>query len=204
MAKHPFDWETWVRLDATELAKSISADTNASEVVTQFADAAAIQSKTLNAVVEIFDEAITSPINSANPNGPFYGVPVLIKDMGSRIVGKNQQIGLGFKPQEFAPADDPLISNFRDAGFIVCGRTAVPENGMTFITHSIPQGDTHNPFNLLHTPGGSSGGSAAAVAGGLTPICSASDGAGSIRFPAAWTGLVGLKGSQESKPCPLV
>ena len=205
MGKHPFDWETWARLDATELATSIRArETNASEVVAQFADAAAIQSKTLNAVVEIFDEAVTRPESTgANPKGPFYGVPVLIKDMGSRIAGKNQQIGLGFKPQEFASADDPLISNFRDAGFIVCGRTTVPENGMTLITHSIPQGNTHNPFNLLHTPGGSSGGSAAAVAGGLTPVCSASDGAGSIRFPAAWTGLVGLKGSRGINPLPV-
>ena len=73
---------------------------------------------------------------------------------------------------------------------------------MTFITHSIPQGDTHSPFNLEHTPGGSSGGSSASVAGGITPICSASDGAGSIRFPAAWTGLVGLKATRGMNPLP--
>ena len=84
MAKHPFDWETWVRLDATELAKSISAgDTNASEVVTQFADAAAIQSKTLNAVVEIFDEAITYPgINRRKSQRAFLWGPRIDKRYG--------------------------------------------------------------------------------------------------------------------------
>jgi amidase len=204
MANHPFDWSTWSDLDATELAQSINnGHVSVPEVMTQLADAVSLQNPTLNAVIELFDDVIETPSTSgANPDGPFYGVPILIKDMGSRIAGRDQQIGLGFKKPEPAVDDDPLIENFRQAGFIVCGRTAVPEDGMTLITHSIRQGDTRNPFNLEHTPGGSSGGSSAAVAGGITPICSASDGAGSIRFPASWTGLVGLKGTRGINPLP--
>ena len=204
MATHPFDWATWGRIDATELAAKLQAkDVTMPEVMHQFADAISIQNPRLNAVIEVFDDVLDDPDSSgANPDGPFYGVPIMIKDMGSRIQGRDQQIGLGFKAPDLATEDDPLIKNFRAAGFIVCGRTAVPEDGMTLITHSIPQGNTHSPFNLQHTPGGSSGGSSAAVAGGITPICSASDGAGSIRFPAAWTGLVGLKGTRGINPLP--
>lgn len=204
MANHPFDWADWAAIDATELAALIrKKDVKITEVMSQLADAISIQNPRLNAVVEIFEDVIDDPTSAgANPNGPFYGVPILIKDMGSRIAGRNQQVGLGFKVPDLAPADDPLIENFRAAGFIVCGRTAVPEDGMTLITHSIPQGDTLSPFNLNHTPGGSSGGSSAAVAGGIIPICSASDGAGSIRFPAAWTGLVGLKTTRGMNPLP--
>ena len=140
MAKHPFDWNSWSSLDATELAQSINdGHVSVPEVMTQFADAVSIQNPSLNAVVELFDDIIETPSNSgANPDGPFYGVPILIKDMGSRIAGRDQQIGLGFKKPEPALVDDPLIENFRQAGFIVCGRTAVPEDGMTLITHSIP------------------------------------------------------------------
>ncbi len=204
MASHPFDWSTWGRLDATELAARLRAkDVTVSEVMHQFADAISLQNPHLNAVIEVFNDVLDDPDSSgANPDGAFYGVPIMIKDMGSRIKGRDQQIGLGFKAPELATEDDPLIENFRAAGFIVCGRTAVPEDGMTLITHSIPQGDTRSPFNLLHTPGGSSGGSSASVAGGITPICSASDGAGSIRFPAAWTGLVGLKATRGMNPLP--
>ena len=204
MANHPFDWNTWGRMDATSLALTIrDKDVTLPEVMSQFAEAVALQNPRLNAVVELFDDAVAEPHKSgANPDGPFFGVPILIKDMGSRVAGRNQQIGLGFKTMDLAQEDDPLIENFREAGFIVCGRTAVPENGMTLITHSLPQGDTRSPFNLEHTPGGSSGGSSAAVSGGITPICSASDGAGSIRFPAAWTGLVGLKVTRGMNPLP--
>lgn len=204
MANHPFDWASWSRIDATQLAASIRArDVTISEVMHQLSDAISMQNPRLNAVIEVFEDIIDDPtLSGANPDGPFYGVPILIKDMGSRIAGRDQQIGLGFKAPDLAPEDDPLIENFRAGGFVVCGRTAVPEDGMTFITHSIPQGDTHSPFNLKHTPGGSSGGSSAAVAGGITPICSASDGAGSIRFPAAWTGLVGLKTTRGMNPLP--
>ena len=204
MTTNYFDWEVWQTTDALGLAATIREESVPLRSITaQLAEAVNLQNPKLNAVVELFDDVIEAPERSgANPNGPFYGVPILIKDMGSRIEGRNQQIGLAFKNSMPAEMDDPLIENFRAAGFIVAGRTAVPESGMTFITHSIPQGDTLNPFNLEHTPGGSSGGSSAAVSGGITPICSASDGAGSIRFPAAWTGLVGLKVTRGLNPLP--
>ena len=111
MAKHPFDWNSWSSLDATELAQSINdGHVSVPEVMTQLADAVSIQNPSLNAVVELFDDIIETPSNSgANPDGPFCGVPILIKDMGSRIAGRDQQIGLGFKKPEPALVDDPLI-----------------------------------------------------------------------------------------------
>ena len=136
MASHPFDWSTWGRLDATELAARLrTKDVTVSEVMHQFADAISLQNPHLNAVIEVFNDVLDDPDSSgANPDGAFYGVPIMIKDMGSRIKGRDQQIGLGFKAPELATEDDPLIENFRAAGFIVCGRTAVPEDGMTLIT----------------------------------------------------------------------
>ena len=150
-----------------------------------------------NGIVELFADVIEDPSRAkANPDGPLYGVPIFIKDMGSRIEGRHQEVGMAFRESQPAELDDPLIENFRQAGCVIVGRTAVPEDGMTLLTHSIKQGDVHNPFNSRHTPGGSSGGSSATVASGITPICSASDGAGSIRFPASWTGLIGLKATR--------
>src|SRR5439155_13314524 len=84
----------------------------------------------------------------------------------------------------------------RTAGAVIVGKTTTPEIGQWPWTESIACGATRNPWNLDHTPGGSSGGSAAAVAAGLVPAAVGSDGAGSVRIPAAWTGLVGLKGQR--------
>ena len=121
MTTHPFDWATWGRIDATELAVKLRAkDITVSEVMHQFSEAVSIQNPRLNSVIEVFDDVLDDPASSgANPDGPFYGVPILIKDMGSRIGGRDQQIGLGFKPPDLAAKDDPLIKNFRAAGFIV-------------------------------------------------------------------------------------
>jgi Asp-tRNA(Asn)/Glu-tRNA(Gln) amidotransferase A subunit family amidase len=114
MANHPFDWSTWSDLDATELAQSINnGHVSVPEVMTQLADAVSLQNPTLNAVIELFDDVIEKPSTSgANPDGPFYGVPILIKDMGSRIAGRDQQIGLGFKKPEPAVDDDPADRKF--------------------------------------------------------------------------------------------
>ena len=204
MANHPIDWPTWSALDATGLTTLIrEQNIPLAEITHQLAAAVDALNPKINSVIELFDDAISDPGNSgANPEGRFFGVPILIKDMGSQVANQVQQIGLGFKKPAPATSDDPLIENLRQAGFIVAGRTTVPESGMTLITHSIPQGDTRNPFNLQRTPGGSSGGSAASVASGIVPICSASDGAGSIRFPAAWTGLIGLKCTRGVNPLP--
>jgi len=101
-----------------------------------------------------------------------------------------------------SPADTALGARFRAAGLITLGKTNVPELGPQPTTQPLAFGATHNPWQLDHTPGGSSGGSCAAVAAGLVPIAHANDGGGSIRLPAGWCGLVGLKPSRGRIPLP--
>ena len=136
MATHPFDWATWGRIDATELAAKLRAkDVTIPEVMHQFADAISIQNPRLNAVIEVFDDVLDDPDSSgANPDGPFYGVPILIKDMGSRIKGRDQQIGLGFKAPDLAKEDDPLIQGIRISWLIfslACNHRLHFPNGKT-------------------------------------------------------------------------
>src|SRR5205814_9804266 len=97
-------------------------------------------------------------------------------------------------------ADSVHVGAWRAAGAVRVGKTAAPESGVTAFTHAKAWGTTRNPWDLTRTPGGSSGGSAAAVAAGLVPFGTASDGGGSTRIPAAFTGLVGLKASYGRIP----
>ncbi|GAA3003027.1 amidase [Actinokineospora diospyrosa] len=122
---------------------------------------------------------------------PLLGVPVAIKD-DIDIAGEPTAFGCA---GEFpaAEADCALVGRLRDAGAVIVGKTNTPEFGQWPITEGPAFGTTRNPWDLSRTPGGSSGGSAAAVAAGLVPAAVGSDGAGSVRIPAAWTHLVGIK-----------
>lgn len=122
---------------------------------------------------------------------PLLGVPIALKDT-TDLAGELTTLGTdGYS--EPAAADSEMVRRLREAGAIVVGKTLLPELAICGFTESATFGVTRNPWNAQRTPGGSSGGSAAAVAAGLVPIASASDGAGSIRIPAACCGLFGLK-----------
>jgi amidase len=123
--------------------------------------------------------------------GPLLGVPLAIKD-DVDLVGHPTLFGCGGTCPP-AEQDAEVVRRLREAGAIVIGKTHAPEVGQWPFTEGPSFGATRNPWSLAHTPGGSSGGAAAAVAAGLVPAAIGSDGAGSIRIPAAWTGLVGLK-----------
>lgn len=126
------------------------------------------------------------------PLPAFHGVPIGIKDL-NLVRGKRTRMGSrGFLPF-WAPCDDASVSPLRRAGFVILGKLATSELGALPITEPDIHPPTRNPWNADHTPGGSSGGSATAVAAGLLPVAHASDGGGSIRIPASFTGLVGLK-----------
>ncbi len=122
---------------------------------------------------------------------PLLGVPVAIKD-DMDLAGETTEFGAegSFSPKT---EDGEIARRLREAGAVIVGKTTTPEFGQWPLTEGPAFGTTRNPWNTDHTPGGSSGGSAAAVAAGLVPAAVGSDGAGSVRIPAAWTGLVGVK-----------
>ena len=122
---------------------------------------------------------------------PLLGVPIALKDEVD-LAGELTTRGTDAFPEP-AAADSEMVRRAREAGAIVVGKTLLPELAICGFTESATWGVTRNPWNPQRTPGGSSGGSAAAVAAGLVPIASASDGAGSIRIPAASCGVFGLK-----------
>ncbi|CAN5136054.1 amidase [soil metagenome] len=129
---------------------------------------------------------------------PLLGVPIAIKD-DVDVAGATTTYG----SNAHGPAvtkDSEVVRLLREAGAVILGKTAVPEMMIWPFTETVAFGATHNPWDLARTPGGSSGGSGAAVAAGLVPLALGSDGAGSIRIPATWCGLYGLKPQRGRVP----
>ncbi|WFB09014.1 amidase [Streptomyces sp. LX-29] len=152
---------------------------------------------TLNAFRRVRAEAALAEADAADrrlaagERAPLLGVPIAIKD-DTDLAGEPTAFGcLGDFPP--APADAQAVRRLRAAGAVIVGKTNTPELGQWPFTEGPAFGATRNPWDLEHTPGGSSGGAAAAVAAGLVPAALGSDGAGSIRIPAAWTHLIGVK-----------
>ena len=153
----------------------------------------------LNAIVyKAYDQARASAKNL--PDGPFKGVPFLIKDLGLEVAGMPRTDGTAFNKNEKDNFDGLLVQRFKAAGVNIFGKTNTPEFGITGTTESARLGPCRNPWNTDHITGGSSGGSASAVAAGIVPLANASDGLGSIRIPAACCGLVGMKVTQYRVP----
>ncbi|MBM3718286.1 MAG: amidase [Actinobacteria bacterium] len=147
----------------------------------------------LNAVVAVHADEARATARSHDRRGALAGLPFLVKDM-ARVAG--HVTTLGSRLYEHGPADqvdDVLVARLRGAGAILIGRTNSPEFGATAFTSNDVFGATRNPWNTAMSPGGSSGGSTAALAAGLAPIATTSDGGGSVRAPAALSGLVGYK-----------
>jgi amidase len=146
----------------------------------------------LNAIIHpLFEEALAGE----PAEGPFRGVPFVVKDLGPTVAGAPHHEGMRFlKELGFrADADSWLAARFREAGFVFVGKTNTPELGILPTTEPEAYGPARNPWSRDHSTGGSSGGSAAAVASGMVAIGHANDGGGSIRIPASCCGLVGLK-----------
>lgn len=152
------------------------------------------ENPSLNAVITTRrQEAIEEARKLKDTNQPFLGVPLLVKGLGHSIKGGETNNGLIYAGGKISTFDSSYVKKYKDLGFIILGQTNFPEYGWRNITDSKLYGPTHNPWNLAHNAGGSSGGSAAVIASGMTPIASGSDAGGSIRIPSSWTGLVGLK-----------
>ncbi len=153
----------------------------------------------INALVELFEDAGAGDEPTA-PDASFVGVPFLIKDLVLQARGRRSEMGSRLCEGLVAPADSDLMARFRQAGLVTLGRTTVPEMGYNCATETVACGATRNPWDLSRSPGGSSGGSAAAVAAGIVPVAHANDGGGSIRIPASCCGLVGLKPGRGRVP----
>ena len=153
----------------------------------------------LNAVVTpLFDKARDQATSTELPDGPFRGVPMLLKDFLCHTAGDPYFEGMRFLRDLHwrEECDTYLAAKFRAAGFVFVGKTNLPELAGGAVTESAAFGPTRNPWDLTRSPGGSSGGSAAAVAAGLVPVAHGNDGTGSLRIPASACGLVGLKPSR--------
>ncbi|MCM3669766.1 amidase family protein [Mesobacillus maritimus] len=154
----------------------------------------------INAVIhKRYDKALK---DAENPDlkGTFAGVPMLLKDITQEIEGEPLTSGSRALQNYRSGKDSEYVRRLRKLGTVFIGQTNVPEFALMGVTEPELYGPTRNPWNTGHTPGGSSGGSAAAVAAGIVPIAGANDGGGSIRIPAAYCGLFGLKPTRGRVP----
>ncbi|HEY5339356.1 MAG TPA: amidase [Rhizomicrobium sp.] len=154
----------------------------------------------VNAVVyKAYDEA-RKTAQGKLPEGPFKGVPFLIKDIGTPVNGWPMTSGSAFLKDYVTHHDGELTKRYRSAGMVLFGKTNTPEFGIPGTTEGRHLGICRNPWNPGHSSGGSSGGAAAAVSSGMVPMAHGSDGLGSIRIPSAQCGLVGMKPTQFRNP----
>ncbi len=190
------NFEEYRTYDATGLAKLVAdKEVSAAELLTLAQERAAAVNPRINAIVR--DVPAAPP---AELSGPFAGVPFLIKDLSQDYAGLPTSAGSRALMSLPAAAHATVVARWIDAGLVIFGKTNTPEFGAKGITEPVAWGPTRNPWDLARTPGGSSGGSASAVAAGIVPCAGASDGGGSIRIPAASCGLVGLKPGRGLTP----
>lgn len=188
------------RLDATAQAALVKAG----EVAPVELVAAAIEriealDDRMNAVIQRrFDRALEEASSQALPDGPFQGVPLLLKDLGCPSSGDPDHRGNSFLKSidHRSNHDSTLTALLRKAGFIIIGRTNSPEFGLVSTTEPAAYGATLNPWDPTRSAGGSSGGSAAAVAAELVPVAQGTDAGGSLRLPSAHCGVFGFKSSR--------
>ena len=187
--------------DGIGLAQLVRAgEVTAGEVLEACLGRIEARNPALNAVVLRMDEQARAAVSAGLPDGPFAGVPYLIKDLYAVCDGVETSNGSRLFEGVVADHDSTLIERLRRAGLVIAGKTNTPEFGLNASTEPARFGPTRNPYDPARSAGGSSGGSAAAVAARILPVAHATDGGGSIRIPAANCGLFGLKPSRGRNP----
>jgi amidase len=189
------------QLDGIALADLIrQRQISASEALDACLERIAERNGPLNAIARLMEGEARQQLQGALPDGPLAGVPIVIKDLLADIAGvptaSGSRLFAGIVPQQ----DSTLIARYRQAGLIFAAKTTTPEFGLMPVSEAKLYGPTRNPWDLNRTPGGSSGGSGAAVASRMVAIGHGGDGGGSIRIPASNCGLFGLKPSRGRTP----
>ncbi len=193
--------DEYMSLDATGLAELVATkQVRATELLALARQRADAVNPRLNAIIRRIDALAEGRAADPELRGPLAGVPFLIKDLDQEYRGFSSSCGCRSLANDVAKQHALVTQRFLDAGLVVFGMTNTPEFGAKGITEPDYWGPARNPWNPQHTPGGSSGGSGAAVAAGIVPLAGANDGGGSIRIPAACNGLVGLKLSRGLSP----
>ena len=188
--------------DATALAGLVAkGDVSPTELLDAALAAVMIRNPAINAVVLVQEAAARRAIAQGLPHGPFRGVPFLLKDLGCEAVDFPSHNGSRLMSNTRYGRDSAIYQRIRATGVVTFGRTTSPEGGIGAVTEAaVYGGPTRNPWNLDHTPGGSSGGAGAAVAAGIVAMAHGSDGGGSVRIPASSCGLFGFKPTRARLP----
>jgi amidase len=181
-------------MDAVAMAAAVRDGTVSAAALLKEARSRADAAAALNAVVQRFDPP------QANADGPFAGVPFLLKDLGAALAGQTLTNGSRFYDHYVPAVDDVFVKRLKEAGLAIFGKTNTPELGMRPVTEGRLYGAARNPWDHGLTPGGSSGGAAAAVAAGLVPAAHGNDIGGSLRIPASCCGVFGFKPSRGRLP----
>src|ERR1700737_1600777 len=190
-------FEEYRKHDAVSLAGLIAKRQGSAEEVLETAIARGEKGNpAINAIVHRQYEQARKSVAAGLPEGPLKGVPYLIKDLGFFQTGEPATFGSSLFKDFVADHETAYVTRCKKAGLVLMGRSSSPEFGLNPNTEPRLYGSCHNPWNLEYSPGGSSGGAAAAVSAGILPVAHATDGGGSIRIPAAQCGLFGLKPSR--------
>jgi len=190
------------RLDALALADLVHrGEVTPGELLEEAIARAERVNPRINAIIRpLYDQARRDAAALPPSDAPFRGVPLLLKDLDAAVAGVPLTAGSRYLSTLEPARDGTIVARFRRAGAVIFGKTNTPELGITPFTEPRLFGPTRNPWNPELTPGGSSGGSAAAVAAGIIPVAHANDGGGSIRIPASCCGLFGLKPTRGRTP----
>ncbi len=196
------DLSNYVHLDAVEISALIRVgELHPREVVGAAVDRIEQLDDRVNAISwRCFEQALEQAERPL-PDSAVAGVPFLVKGLSQTVAGAPHTLACRMRSGVTAPHDSTLVARYRAAGLLVLGQSTTPEFGTIAETHSSLYGTTRNPWNLERSPGGSSGGAAAAVAARFVPVAHASDGGGSIRIPSSACGVVGLKPTRGRTPC---
>ena len=191
-----------MEFDATEIAYLIKTkQLSPKEAVMNAFSEIKTKNGQLNAVVSLREEkALEEAKRCVALASPFAGVPILLKSLGQYLEGEPATDGSKLFKDAKATQTDIFVKALQQAGFIIIGQSNAPEFGFTNVTDSKLYGPARNPWNPEFYSGGSSGGAASAVASKMVPLAAASDGGGSIRIPASFTGLIGLKPTRGRTP----